>query len=202
MKSFMRLGAYAALLLIPLVCAGPARAQNAPPPPAGYDVLKMEAGTWDGDLAVPDANGKIQHYPAVQRNSLIAEGTWMLNDLFMPGAKKGSPRYHGHGVWSYDPARKVYAGTWVDQNFATMRQDSGVYDPATSTLYWTSDQPDNKGHIGHFRFVEQFLGDKRIFTMYVLNAKTGKEILCGTITFTRRPGVDPAKNEDDTSSLP
>lgn len=154
----------------------------------GYAVLKMEAGTWDADFPMPDAHGKVVHMKAVQKNTLMANGTWMLNDLYMPMSTSNAPRYHGHGVWTYNPATQRYEGIWVDQNLR-------------STLYWHGERPDGKGHASHFRFEEEFKGEHRVFRIYTLGWKTGKQHYCGALTFSRRPGTGRV-NEDDTSQMP
>lgn len=168
---------------------------------SGYQILKMEAGTWDADFPITGKDGKVQHLRAVQKNTLMAKGTWMLNDLYMPMSDPSKPRYHGHGVWTYNPATQRFEGTWVDQNFRSMRYDSGTYVSATSTLYWYGEQPDDKGHTVHRRFEEHFMGNMRELRFYTMGWKTGKEIFCGTLTWHRRAGSDKV-NEDDTSTLP
>lgn len=201
-RSVLQPLAIAALfVLIGTHLASIAHAAPSPAQPAGYGVLKLETGTWDADLAYPAANGKIQHLKAVQKNSLIANGAWMLNDLYMDGGKPGAPRYHGHGVWTYNATTQRFEGIWVDGNFASMRHDNGTWDAATKTIYWFGEQPDYKGHTAHDRFEEQFKGNTRIFRMYVISGKTGKQRWCGTLTFTRRPGTDNS-HDDDTSALP
>lgn len=176
-----------------------ARANAASSAP-GYQVLRMEAGTWEADLPVT-TGGRVQHLKAVQKNTLLGKGMWMINDLYMPMSNQHAPRYHGHGVWTYNPATKRYEGTWVDQKFAAMRHDTGTYDTSTSTLYWYGEQPDYKGHTVHWRFEEHFSGSKRELRFYTIGWRTGKQHYCGTLTFQRRAGSDKV-NEDDTSTLP
>jgi hypothetical protein len=171
-------------------------------PPSGYDVLKLEAGVWDADLSYLDAHGKRVHQHAVQRNTLMPRGLWMVNDLYMPGMTPRAARYHGHGVWGYDAERHMYTGIWVDAFYQTMRHDMGTFDPKTSTLYWTGEQSDGRGHMAHVRNVERFLPNKRVFEMYYTNWRTGKETLCGTLTFSRRPGASDPSAADDTDQLP
>ena len=186
-----------AFLVLSLLGAAPRSA-----PPSGYAVLKLEAGVWDADLSYVDAKGKPVHQHAVQRNTLMANGLWMINDLYMPPIPPAGHRYHGHGVWGYDAQRGMFTGIWVDAFYHTMRYDSGTFDPKTSTLYWTGEQSDGHGHMAHVRNLEHFEGRKRVFAMYYTSWRTGKESLCGTLTFTRRPGATDPSRADDTDQLP
>lgn len=132
-----------------------------------YAPIRMEAGTWDADVAFyadDKPNGKAK---GVQVNTLLANDHWITNE-FKIATQEKFPPYEGHGVWGYDPVAKTYVNTWVDTNDLAVRTDYGFWYGAEHTMVWSSKQNDGQGHFGDYRITEEFKGDTRVFTFFQL----------------------------------
>jgi|GEM_PF-808835 len=158
-------------------------AATATPAATEWDVLKLEAGTWDADIEFPadKPDQPPTRMKGVQTNTFVVGDHWIKNEFDFDAT------YAGHGTWGYDPKKKKYVGIWVDTNQDYIRLDEGSYDAATHTMTWTSElrQPDPYPP-AKYRMIEVFNGDSRILTMTAIGPKSGKEQLLGTITFHRR----------------
>ncbi|NCT68731.1 MAG: DUF1579 domain-containing protein [Rhodanobacteraceae bacterium] len=176
-----------ALCLIPVMALA---ADPVPEPSvAPADVLAMEEGIWDAVIEFPPAKPDAAPGRAtgVQTNTFVTGRRWIRNDFAVDA------KYGGHGTWGYDPVKGKYVGIWVDSNQDYIRFDEGTYDTATRTMTWWSELRQPAPHPpAKYRMREEFRGDTRVLTMTAIGPKSGKEIPLGTITFTRRPGRDPA----------
>ena len=116
------------------------------PPPAPeitkqHEMLKKEVGVWDAELkmwmAGPDAEPMVM--PAVEKNRMMGE-LWVMSEF-------ESGPFKGFGQIGYDPVKKKYVGTWVDNmnpHLSTMEgnhEDNGDlvmysegYNPQTKEL--------------------------------------------------------------------
>jgi hypothetical protein len=166
--------------------AAVATAADAPKlPDETWAPLKMEAGVWDAAITFYDSDKESGHGTGVQTNTLLANGHWIVNDFNIPATDK-FPVYQGHGVWGFDPVAKTYVDTWVDTNDLAVRTDYGYWDAASSTMSWSSKQPDGAGHFIDYRMLEEFKGDTRILTFYQLGLLKPNPHTLIRIVFTRR----------------
>lgn len=150
--------------------AAPIAAQPANPAPltpeAAKQVIVLEAGTWDAEIAFPSNDGSKADQKArgVQVNRLRSGGLWMLNEF----AVEGTP-YEGTGVWGFDRTTGRFSGIWTDNNDQQIRLDDGRWDPATQTLTWTAKMVQPGGGWMVTVATEKFMGDKRSFDMVALS---------------------------------
>lgn len=180
-----------------LACAAtlplaPASATDAAIPPDVYAPIAMEEGTWDAEVTFYTDDKPSGEAKGVQVNALLANGHWITNDFRIPAADKFPP-YQGHGVWGYDPVARTYVNTWVDTNDRTVRTDYGYWQAKEQTMTWSSKQTDGNGHFVDYRFVEEFKGDTRLFTVYQLGIVKPNPHPLLKITFTRRAAASRAQ---------
>src|SRR5690606_32206578 len=78
--------------------------------------------------------------------------------------------YEGHGTFGYDPNKKKYTGTWVDNMKPTIDTMEGTYDAKTHTMTYFSKTTDPAtGKQSQMKNVAQYIDDNtRTFTMYSL----------------------------------
>lgn len=170
-----------------LVVPAAAEAQGGPPlpkPGPEHKLLADDEGTWDASVEVFMAPGMP---PAVSKgvetNTVGCGGLCLITD-FKGEMGPGQP-YHGHGVATWDPAKKKYIGSWTDSMSSGLAIGESTYDPATKTITGSMDGPDATGKIVRMRSIVEYKDGARVFSMYGPGAD-GKEALAMRITYTRR----------------
>jgi hypothetical protein len=101
--------------------------------------------------------------------------------------RPGTPTaFEGHGVETYDVARKKYVGIWTDSMSTGLMTSEGTHDAATKTMTGWMEGPDMEGKVTRMRSTVTMTDlDTRVFSMYNV-APDGKESLGMRITYTRR----------------
>lgn len=171
-----------------VVAVLPAAAQEMPGPPMPgpeHKVLQMDAGTWD---AVVEMSGGPGGAPVsskgVETNTVGCGGLCLITEFegeFMPGTP-----FQGHGLGTYDPAKKKYVGSWTDSMSQGLMVSEGTYDPATKTFTGSMEGPDMNGNVVKSRTVSRYVDeDHRTMTMFS-TTPDGKEVETMKITYTRR----------------
>ena len=188
------LTAAASLLLATLVPAqnkgtdkAPAAAPSMPTPKPGpeHEQLAKAEGTWD--VAVERQGMAPSKGTAEMKMSL--NGFW-LTEKFT--CDMGTMAFEGHNVTGYDPLKKKYVSTWVDNMGPNMIVTEGVFDPKTRTLTMVGDGVDMAGNKVKMRNLTIHKDANTVlFEMYHTGAD-GKEAKVMTITYTRR-GSAPGK---------
>jgi Protein of unknown function (DUF1579) len=181
-----RLSAGVSALFLTL-CASTALAQGAPPMPQPgpeHQVLRMDEGTWDAIVEMtmgpgaPPVTSK-----GVEVNTIGCGGLCVISDF--TSEMMGSP-FHGHGVTTYDPARKKYVGSWTDSMSAGLALSEGTYDPAAKTATGWMEAPDMTGKVTRSKTTVHYVdADHRVMTMFVAGPD-GKEIQVMKISYARR----------------
>jgi hypothetical protein len=120
----------------------------------------------------------------VEVNALGCGGMCLITDFkgeLMPGMT-----FQGHGVTTWDAAKKKYAGSWTDSMSAGLSISQGTYDPATKKVTGSMEGPGMAGEIVKSRTVVEYNGtDSRVMTAYT-PGPDGKEMQSMRITYTRR----------------
>jgi hypothetical protein len=165
---------------------GLAVAQAPAPPTAGpeHAILKEDVGTWDASIemmmpgapAMPPAKG-------VETNVLSCNGLCLVTDF--KGEIMGGP-FQGHGVSTWDPAKKKYIGSWSDSMAAGLAVTEATWDPAKKTMNGAMDAPDGSGGTVKMRSAVEYSAGKRVFSMF-MTGPDGKEMPTMRITYTKRP---------------
>lgn len=183
-----RLAAVLVALSLPaLGAAQPPSGQQMPPMPKPgpeHAVLKMDAGTWDAVVEVTPAPGApAMKSKGVEVSTIGCGGLCLVTDF--KGDMMGAP-FIGHGVTTWDPAKKKYVGSWTDSMSTGLAIGESTYDPATKKWTGTMEGPDHTGKVMKMRSVVEWKDDStRVFTMYG-PGPDGKEMEGMRITYTRR----------------
>ena len=182
LRSYARLTLFAGTCLMPAVAA--AQAPPMPTPGPEHAVMKEELGTWDASVemmmpgapATPPSKG-------VEVNVLSCSGLCLVTDF--KGTLMGMP-FEGHGVSTWDPAKKKYIGSWSDSMAAGLATSEATWDAAKKTMNGTMEAPDGTGGTAKMRSTVEYTADgTRVFSMFMAGPD-GKEMPTMRITYTRR----------------
>ena len=165
-----------------------AAAQQAPPMPKPgpeHAVFKMDVGTWDAAVEMVQAPGAP---PAtskgVEVNTIGCGGLCLISDFkgeMMPGMA-----FHGHGVATWDAARKVYRGSWTDSMSQGLMVGESSWDPAAKKATGTMEGPDMTGQVVKMRSIVEYpSATTRVMTAFA-PGPDGKEMQVLKITYTKR----------------
>jgi hypothetical protein len=185
LAAFVSSGALMLCLAAPVVRA----AQQAPPPPPkpgpAHEVLKMDVGTWDAIVESPAAPGaKPTTTKGVEVNRLGCGGLCLITD-FKGEAMPGVP-FQGHGVTTWDPAKKKYVGSWTDSMSQGLLIGETTWDPKAKKMSGSMEGPDMTGKITKMRSEVEYAGEGgRVMTAYA-PGPDGKEMQVMKITYKRR----------------
>jgi hypothetical protein len=182
------LRSYARLSLLIGTCLMPAVAgAQAPPtltPGPEHAVLKEDVGTWDASVEMmmpgmppgPPSKG-------VETNLLSCNGLCLVTDF--KGEMMGAP-FQGHGVSTWDTAKKKYVGSWSDSMAPGLAVTEATWDAAKKTMNGMMEAPDGQGGTAKMRSTVQYTADgKRVFSMFMAGPD-GKETPTMRITYTKR----------------
>ncbi len=178
---------FVVLSAAPVVVARASAQQMPPMPKPGpeHEILKMDAGTWDASVEiVPGPGAPPMTSKGVEVSTIGCGGMCLITDFkgeLMPGVA-----FQGHGVMTWDAAKKKYTGSWTDSMASGLAISSGTYDPATKKATGTMEGPGMTGEIVKSRTVVEYKGtDERVMTAYT-PGPDGKETQSLRITYTRR----------------
>jgi uncharacterized protein DUF1579 len=168
------------------MAAAQAGGQMPPMPKPGpeHDVLKMDVGTWDAVVEVTPAPGApAMTSKGVEVNTMGCGGLCLITDF--TGDMMGTP-FLGHGVSTWDPAKKKYVGSWTDSMSTGLAMGESTYDPATKKSIGWMEGPDMTGKVMKSRSVVEWPdASTRVFTMFA-PGPDGKEMQGMKITYTKR----------------
>ncbi|HXH06712.1 MAG TPA: DUF1579 domain-containing protein [Vicinamibacterales bacterium] len=184
----------AVAFFIALLSAVPAAAQSQPPgappglpplpkPGPEHELFRQEEGTWDAVVEMSMPPGQAVTSRGVETNTIGCGGLCLISDFkgeLMPGAA-----FHGHGITTWDPAKKKYVGSWTDSMSQGLGITEGTWDAATRTLTGWMEGPDMTGQTVRVKSVVEYRGETRIFTLYG-PGPAGPETPMMKITYTRR----------------
>ena len=99
-------------------------------PSAEHKLFDKDVGEWDAVVDVyagptpTSSKGKMT-------SRLTCGGLWLVSDYV---ADSG---FSGHGMWTWDAAKKKYVGVWADHVMSFLAPGEGTWDPATKTMtFW------------------------------------------------------------------
>lgn len=178
------------IALLVAIAAAPAAAQTgsqAPPlpkPGPEHAILNMDVGTWDAVVEfVPAPGAPPMVSKGVEVNTLGCNGLCLITDF--KGEAMGSP-FHGHGMATWDPAKKKYTGSWTDSMSTGIAVAEMTYDAAAKTGTGSMEGPDMTGKVMRTRTVTDYKKEgMRVMTSYA-PGPDGKEMQMMKITYTRR----------------
>ncbi|MBL8727826.1 MAG: DUF1579 domain-containing protein [Planctomycetes bacterium] len=176
--------------LLSLLCIAPfTRAQEGgtpemPKPGPEHANLQMAEGTWD---AVVEGEG-MEPSKGTSVMKMVLGGFWM-SDHFT--CDFGGMKFEGHGMTGYDPIKKKYVSTWVDNMNPALMVTEGTYDEKTRTLNMTGDGYDHMGNQVKVR-TATIHKDRNTVVFEMYHKGAGAETKVMSITYTRRD-ASPAK---------
>jgi hypothetical protein len=152
-----------------------------PKPSPEHEVLKMEEGVWDTTVRILAPEGAIEG-KGTENNRLLKGGLWLLGDY-----EDADPNgFFGHAILGYDPAKKKFVGSWVDNMSTYIAPMEGDYDAKTKTRTMTVESLDPMtGKPMKQKHVTVYKGDAREFAIYV-PGPDGKDMKILEMTAKRR----------------
>lgn len=174
---------------VALVCFSAALAaqQQGPPMPKPgpeHALLKMDEGSWDAVVEFALAPGApVQTSKGVETNTMGCGGMCLISNF--RGEAMGAP-FEGHGVTTWDAAKKKYVGSWTDSMSSGLAIAEMTYDAAAKKFNGWMEGPDMTGNVVKTRS-EVVLKDanSRVMTAW-MTGPDGKEMQVMKITYTRR----------------
>lgn len=104
-------------------------AQDAAPDPLPqHKLLAKEVGKWEGVMKMyVDPTGEPMEMPVTESNTLLDGGLWVISEF------EAGP-FKGRGQFGYDPDKKKFVGTWLDNQTMALGILEGTYDEKTGEL--------------------------------------------------------------------
>ncbi len=175
----------------PASAAAPPAMPPLPKPGPEHALFKDVAGTWDAKVESFMAPGAP---PSVSSGTEISRvgcgGLCLISDFkssFVMGPPSTPPiAFEGHGVETYDTARKKYVSSWTDSMSTGLMTGEGTHDAATRTMTGWMEGPDMEGKVTRMKSTVTMKDpNTRVFSMYNVGPD-GKESLGMRITYTRK----------------
>ena len=179
----MRMLTLAVMILVtgPSMMASRVMAQGgASKPTKEHEYLAKDLGTRTGTMKVwpqgPDA--------ASMEISFSETNTSLLGGFWVESKLDAGP-YKGHGMMGYDPVKKKYLGTWMNNMFPHLNVMEGTYDEAAHELTMTFDDYDamTQKPTTMKSVTSDAPGKDSTMTMYKKDAGTGKWIKSFVMTY-------------------
>jgi hypothetical protein len=144
----------------------------------------MDEGTWDAVVElVPGPGAPPMTSKGVEVNTVGCGGLCLITDF--KAEATGVP-FHGHGVTTWDAAKKKYVGSWTDSMSAGLAIGETTWDATARRFSGWMEGPDMTGKVTKTRSVVDYQKDgARVFTAYT-SGPDGKEMQAMRITYTRR----------------
>jgi hypothetical protein len=171
------------IALATLVAGSVAFAQDPPKPGKEHERLKQHEGTWDAKAKFTFAPGQpAEESTAVYVATMGGGGLWLVDDY--KGTLAGS-KFEGHGVATWDPAKKKYVFTWIDSMSCHISVGEGDEDKEGNIVSsWEEKGPDGKTQkVKHV--MSPVVKDAWTYRFLVVG-DDGKETEMGLISYTRK----------------
>jgi hypothetical protein len=179
----MRLSSFAIALTFGALSTVPALAQMPPQPGPEHALLKAEAGTWDATLEMAMPDGTTMSAKGLQTDTVGCSGMCLVTDF---KADMMGMSFEGHGITTWDPAKKKYIGSWADSMTPGMATTEGTYDPAAKKMTTWMEALDPAGNVGKMRSENEYPdADHKSMTMF-MKGPDGKEAQGMKIVYTRK----------------
>ena len=160
------LGLYGIVALLAVVLTVTATLAQGPLPQASeeHKILEHEAGIWDAEMKIwhtPDAEpvgGK-----AVETNHMLGS-MWLVSEI--KGDMMGMP-FTGRGQYGYDPTKKKYIGTWIDNISPYLSLMEGTMDDSHKLTMLSKGRDFQTGEIQTTKLESTYPDqDHKTFTMF------------------------------------
>ena len=139
-----------------------------PKPQPEHARLRSFAGTWTGEEKLHPSPWDPRGGQALARvtSRMAMDGFFLVTDYAQE--RQGKVSYEGHGVFGYEPGRRVYTLHWFDS------MGSGTPEPATGT--WSGDTLtfEQKSPMGWSRYIYRLEGETR-YAFRIDHSRDGNE---------------------------
>jgi hypothetical protein len=154
-----------------------------PKPGKEHGFLKQFEGQWDA-VSKMTHDGKSMESKGTETGHIAYDGYWLI--LEFNGDHMGKP-FAGQGSMGFDPHKKKFLMTWIDNMAPFAMWAEGDADAAGKTFTFTSEGycPD-LGKTAKFKTVMQFQDAKHRSITFFRTEKEGAEQKMGEIQYTRR----------------
>ena len=153
-----------AVAVVGLVTVPAVRAQEPPKPGPEHELLKKHVGTWDLVMKFGGMETK-----GTSTYKLDLGGLWLESRI---ESEIFGMKFQGHGMDSYDPAKKKYVSVWFDSMSTTPMTMEGTFDKGKKTLTMSGEGPGMDGKPAKYRTVSEMKDDDNVvFTLYMGDAK-------------------------------
>jgi hypothetical protein len=165
-------------LIVGLVLAAPAAAQPMPKPPGPeHALLKQFEGEWEATVKLGGKEEK-----GTMSAKMDFNGYFLIYDF---KSMMFGMTFHGRATVGYDPAKKKYASSWIDNMSPTPALGSGSFDKAGKIFTDDSEHADESGKVEKMTMTYEFKTKDTIeFIMYVNEG--GKKIEMMRIDYKRK----------------
>jgi len=135
------------------------RAQQPQPKPGPeHEHFKQLEGTWDATIHEPNGTTK-----GMAEWKVGLGGLWLLEHF---KGEVGGASFEGYGATTWDPAKKKYAGVWVDSMSTSPLITEGTYDKGKKLMVATANAPGPDGKMMKMTMRSQMMdNDNVVFTM-------------------------------------
>jgi hypothetical protein len=164
--------------------ADPAMSMPMPKPGPEHAMLAKDVGTWDAKVESWMEPGKPPTVSAgTEVTTMGPGGLWTITTF--KSTMMGQP-FEGHGTNGYDPAKKVFVGTWIDSMSTYPMIGESTWNEATKSAVGWMEGPGPDGKPMKMKTVVKNEGDdKRVFEMS-MPGPDGKDMTTMRITYTRK----------------
>lgn len=181
----MRKALFALLGMAALTCAAQAQDQKEYPKPGKeHSILKQQfEGAWDAVSRHEGKEGKAAESKGTETVKSDFGGYWMMIDY--KGEMDGKP-FRGHGMMGFDPMKKKYLLSWIDNvtPFATWAEGEADANGKTYTFKHDGFCPE-LGKVATIRTVFEIQDSDHRSLSFFLPGKEGPEKKMGEIRYTR-----------------
>jgi hypothetical protein len=170
-------------LVLSLGARAGGQAPPMPKPGPEHEVLKLEQGVWNAVVEFSPEPGKpAAKSKGVETNTIACGGLCLVTDF--KGELAPGMAFEGHGIATWDAARKKYVGTWMDSMSSTLSTSEATFDAAAKRMNGSMEAPDMTGKVVKMRSTTDLKDGQRVFTMYS-PGPDGKEVQVLRIIYTR-----------------
>ncbi len=134
-------------------------------PTPQHELLKKEVGTWTGEMKFFGPGADLPAMPIRETNTLMDTGLWVVTEF------EAGP-FLGRGQFGYDPLKKKYVGTWVDNMTPHLMVMEGDYNSETHEMtMFTQGIDQATGKMQDMKAVSRYVdADTRTYTMHAKQA--------------------------------
>jgi hypothetical protein len=150
--------------VVGLVAAPAVRAQEPPKPGPEHELLKKHVGTWDLVMKFGGMETK-----GTSTYKMDLGGLWLESRV---ESEIFGMKFQGHGMDSYDAAKKKYVSVWFDSMSTSAMTMEGTYDKDKKTLTMSGEGPGMDGKPTKHTAVSEWKDDDTLhFSMYMGDGK-------------------------------